>query len=62
MPLPEDAIALVSRFCNERSIGDSRIDCRTRGSAITIVDRRPPSRLGPLLAEIDADPDGVFWG
>jgi hypothetical protein len=35
MPLPEDAIALVSRFCDERSTDDSCIEYTTRGSAIT---------------------------
>ena len=23
---------------------------------------RPASDVGPIIAEIDADPDGVFWG
>src|SRR3954471_14176563 len=110
MPLPGDAVTRVEAFCRERTpdpADDYRIEHSTRGSAITLVERRAPwnpddpewSRLdiaqlrydenagtwslfwrraggrwelcdgvgpaaevGPLLAEVEADPDGVFWG
>lgn len=116
MPIPsavrEAAVARIERFCTDHVPEDARADLRlehaVRGSAITLVERRPPWRpdpgaewtsqniaqlrydersaawrlhwprhtgqwlpyegvaaardIEPLLAEIDADPDGVFWG
>jgi hypothetical protein len=110
--LPVDVLARVRRFCEERVPpevrDDVRLECSVRGSAITIVERRPPwsELVGPewtsmkiaqlrydagdgiwtlyctdrnerwwpydfaepsadvddLLAAIDEDPSGVFWG
>jgi hypothetical protein len=106
-----EALAEVTRFCEQRTPADLRdqlrLECSARGSTITIVERRAPwnpalgtdwsaSAIGqlrrdaggtwslhwrssderwhlyedvkpsrdiqPLLAEIDADPTGIFWG
>jgi hypothetical protein len=107
----KEALAEVTRFCEQRTPADLRdqlrLECSARGSTITIVERRAPwnaafgtdwsaSAIGqlrrdaggtwslhwrssderwhlyedvkpsrdiqPLLAEIDADPTGIFWG
>ena len=112
MAVPEDALAEVERFCEERTPPDlcdeMRLEFSVRGDGITIVERRAPwnPRLGSewttshiaqlrcddaegrwslhwrgsddrwrpynrikasrgirrLLAEIDDDPTGIFWG
>jgi hypothetical protein len=114
MPLPSDvrkaAVSQVERYCDERVPAEARSEIRiehsVRGSAITIVERRPPWRedfgpewsstkvaqlrydgglwslycadsnagggvydeaapagdLAPLLAAIDEDVTGIFWG
>jgi hypothetical protein len=114
MPLPPDvreaAVSEVERYCEERvpveARSEIRIECSVRGSAITIVERRPPwsellgpewsttkvaqlrydaglwtlycsdssdrwwlyddadpaPEVGPLLAAIDEDVTGIFWG
>jgi hypothetical protein len=110
MPVPESAVAAVEHYCDERVPAEARADVRiehsVRGSAITIVERRPPWRedlgpkwtstkvaqlrydvrlwtlycsdsngrwwlyddadpapdVGPLLAAIDEDVTGIFWG
>ena len=114
MPLPPDVqettVAQVQRYCDERVPAEARSEIRieytVRGSAITIVERRPPwnelvgpgwsttkvaqhrydaglwtlycsdsngrwwlyddadpaSDVGPLLAAIDEDATGIFWG
>ncbi|MGW3999234.1 DUF3024 domain-containing protein [Amycolatopsis sp. NPDC004772] len=108
MAIPELALRQIERWCAQRvpeHLQDRvRVECRTRGRAVTIVERRAPqggsgwseqeiAQLrfdefgiwsvwwadrdgqwlshpdGPvastppaLLAEIDRDPCGVFWG
>jgi hypothetical protein len=114
MPLPpevrESAVAEVERYGEERVPAEARSEIRieysVRGSAITIVERRPPwselvgpewsttrvaqlrydkglwtlycsdsndrwwiyddadpaREVGPLLAAIDEDVTGIFWG
>jgi hypothetical protein len=46
MPVPEDALADVAEFCEQRTPTDLRdqlrLECSTRGNAITIVERRAP--------------------
>ncbi|WP_086846048.1 DUF3024 domain-containing protein [Amycolatopsis kentuckyensis] len=108
MAIPELALRQIERWCAQRvpeHLQDRvRVECRTRGRAVTIVERRAP-QAGPdwseqeiaqlrfdefgiwsvwwadrdgqwlshpdgpvastppaLLAEIDRDPGGVFWG
>jgi len=106
------ALEQIATFCASRvpsELGDKvRLELVARGSAVTIVERRPPWRpdlgsewsssdiarlsfdphgrswslqwkdssgrwhrydetpasddIAPLLAEIDADPTGIFWG
>jgi Protein of unknown function (DUF3024) len=114
MPLPPDvreaAVAQIERYCDEQVPTEMRSEIRiehtVRGSAITIVERRPPwselagpewsttkvaqlrydgglwtlycsgrndrwwlypdaapaPDVGPLLAAIDEDATGIFWG
>jgi hypothetical protein len=114
VPLPSDvrsaAVTEVERYCEQRVPADARseirLECRVRGNAITIVERRPPWRegfaaewsttrvaqlrydgrlwqlycsdssdrwrpydkadpaagVGPLLAALDEDVTGIFWG
>jgi hypothetical protein len=114
MALPPDvreaAVAEVELYCEEHVPAEARSEIRieysVRGSAITIVERRPPwselvgpewsttrvaqlrydsglwtlycsgsndrwwlfddadpaSNVGPLLAAIDEDATGIFWG
>ncbi|MGH2935273.1 MAG: DUF3024 domain-containing protein [Gaiellaceae bacterium] len=112
MAVPEDALAQVARFCEERTTPELRnqlrLECSGRGDAITIVEQHAPwnpdldiewttspvarlrhdARAGtwtldwrgsderwhryedtkpspdvqPLLAEIETDPTGIFWG
>jgi hypothetical protein len=38
----EDAVELVTVYCERRSTDDYRIEHSMRGSSITIVERRPP--------------------
>jgi hypothetical protein len=46
MALPDDAVAEVERYCDERvpteARSEIRIEYSVRGNAITIVERRPP--------------------
>jgi hypothetical protein len=46
MSLPSDAIPQVERYCEQRVPSEARseirIECSVQGSAITIVERRPP--------------------
>jgi hypothetical protein len=108
----DDAVRHVTSFCERRVPvdlrGELRLEHSTRGSAITIVERRPPwseligpdwtstnvaqlrydersnrwtlyaadrndrwflyddvgpsGDVEPLLAEIEPDPTGIFWG
>ncbi|MEQ0561451.1 DUF3024 domain-containing protein [Amycolatopsis sp. NEAU-NG30] len=107
--IPELALRQIERWCAQRvpeRLRDRiRVECRTRGRTVTIVERRAPGqpeadwteqkiaqlrlddfgiwsvfwadRTGrwlsypdapvastppALLAEIDRNPDGVFWG
>lgn len=106
--VPEDAVAQIERFCDQRSDDPFRLEFEVRGASITLIERRPPWApeaesewtsqpvaqlrhdadartwslywprasgrwtryedrgtavdVAALLAEIDADPDGVFWG
>ena len=103
MAVDQAAIRLVEQFCAERATADIRLEIETRGSTMTIVERRPPwtgdgdwtsqpiaqlreargewslywprhtgrwqpyegapaTDVAGLLAEIEADHDGVFWG
>jgi hypothetical protein len=110
MALPDDAVAEVERYCDERVPAEARSEIRieysVRGNAITIVERRPPwselvgpewsttkvaqlrydgglwtlycsdsndrwwlyddadpaPDVRPLLAAIDEDATGIFWG
>ncbi|MCR6486330.1 DUF3024 domain-containing protein [Amycolatopsis sp. OK19-0408] len=106
--LPEFALRQIERWCAQRvpaRLRDQvRVECRTRGRSVTIVERRSPeagtewteqkiaqlrldefgiwsvrrpdrngrwltypdapvaSSPPALLAEIDRNPDGIFWG
>ena len=104
----EAAVARVATYCEQRSMGDYRIEHAVRGASITILERRPPwnpafgsewsslkvaqlrydagagrwrlyssgsddrwhpyefaapvTDVAPLLAAIEEDRTGIFWG
>ncbi|MFJ1762675.1 DUF3024 domain-containing protein [Amycolatopsis sp. NPDC088138] len=98
--IPELALRQIERWCAQRVLGQVRVECRTRGRTVTIVECRGPewteqkiaqlhldeygiwsvrradrdgqwltypdapvaSTPPALLAEIDRNPDGIFWG
>jgi hypothetical protein len=98
--IPELALRQIERWCAQRVLDQVRVECRTRGRSVTIVECRAPewteqkiaqlrldeygiwsvrwadrdgkwltypdapvaSTPPPLLAEIDRNPDGIFWG
>jgi hypothetical protein len=75
MPVPPEIRAAagrsVAQFCAGRSSEDYRLESEIRGDAIwqRATGRwerydavGPASDVAALVAEIDADPDGVLWG
>ena len=53
----------VAQLRYEASSGDWSLHCADRNGRWWPYHEIPPSRsIDPLLAEIDADPTGIFWG
>ena len=71
---PDLDLARIRRFAAQgrpASVATQvRLDVEVAGANVTIVERRRPSTpdidptpaVDELIAELRADPDGVFWG
>lgn len=60
---PEWTRLPVARLRYPRTTGEWSLHCRDRNLRFHRYDRvRPTARVEELLAEIDRDPTGIFWG
>ena len=53
----------IAQFRRDQNTGDWRLYCADRNSKWHLYEPvRPKKTLRPLLAEVDRDPTGIFWG
>ena len=54
---------VVAQFRRDQETGDWVLYCADRNSKWHLYeDSKPAKTLRPLLAEVDRDPTGIFWG
>jgi len=61
---PEEWIeTVVAQFRRDQDTGEWTLYCADRNSKWHLYEQLKPKRtLRPLLAEVDRDPTGIFWG